>query len=1195
MRMNFRPIMSTIFSLLFVMAGVGVAVQAAAQPPARPAVSMSRQPQFFKAVQAVDVNEDGRLDLVGSTSSGDLQVALGAGDGTFASARSLGLQAHLLGFGDLNNDGHVDLIVEPLSILPGRGDGTFGAPRSVDATLAWSDDPEIVDRAVVADFNGDGRMDIATFDYTAVYIYPGRGDYTFDTRLGLSSPDGPNSIVAFDFNNDGRKDLAASTVSGTVDLFLNHGGLIFTASSLTVAFGTHDLAAGDFNGDGRQDLAVAVTQGNSTGFSQGSFHVALGNGDGTFQTPVAHPTNVRGAIRIAVGDFNHDGRADVATGNRSTINIDTDCTGWVYWDSVSIAPGAGNGTFGAVASFRLGSSNWLDERYQNTIQGLVAADVNGDGWTDLLTSPATILFSRAAAANRVPSVGAGPDQTIESGNTIRFDAAALDADYDWLDFQWRDPSGRALYAFDDVPGVPLFCSQPDPGTYTVTVSDRRGGSAAGSFDVYPPSSTDTSIYLQGPGWAGTLFTASPYTIEWSSRNLTGLASFRVLSSADNGRTWSVVPGCASLPATATSCVWSAPGPVTDNGLLQVEAFNSAGVRLGFDASGPFRIVAGRSTALPSGWTQADVGSVGAIGSATFDGGTFAVKGSGSDIWGTADEFHWAFTFTSGDFDLVARVVGVENINQWTKAGLMLRESVDARAVHASLFVTPTTVKGIAFQRRTVTGGASTSTAGPARTTPVWLRLSRAGNVVTAYYRTSPSATWTLVGTETFPALAYNLQAGLTVSSHVHGTLATATFDGVQVIPPDTHLPPGWSEEDIGAVGASGSAEATRSTARVTGSGADIWGTADEFHWAYRLASGDFSIETEVDSLENVNRWTKAGLMIRADSGAGAQHASVFATPTTEKGVAFQARRVAGGQSIQVGSAPIAAAPSGWLRLTRQGTLIRAYFRTAQTEPWRNLGQVDPSRPARHGQGRPGGVEPRRRHARYRAVLAPDHRTDPAMDDGADWRGCRVQLRQRNVLQRAESRRGHLGHVRCLHLCLHAVDRRRRDHGADQFRRPGGPVDESRGDVQGVAGARLAPRVHVVLRVQGDGGPVPGHDRWGERERRNLPEELAGRIRSRLLDPDVPAGGYLHRLLLDRRGDLAADRPGGRADAADDLRRPGRDQPQPFRRRLGVIRRCDGEAGRIRSDAGAAGTVSRPAGRWRAATSADNGPRWSPCC
>ena len=494
-------------------------------------------------------------------------------------------------------------------------------------------------------------------------------------------------------------------------------------------------------------------------------------------------------------------------------------------------------------------------------------------------------------------------------------------------------------SFEDVRGVPLFCAAENASTYTVTVTDRRGGMASDAMTVFPQNPDDAAIIVDRPGIDETLGTETPYTIRWSSRNLAGVASQRVRASADNGKTWSTIPGCANLPSTATQCGWNTPGPASEVARVQVEAFNSGGTRLAFDASERFRIVSGPSNALPFGWQANDVGSVGAAGSSAYDGSTFTVQGAGSDIWGTADEFHWAFTLMSGDFDLVARVKTVQNVNQWTKAGLMLREQLHPGARHASVFVTPTPVKGTAFQRRPTMSGASVHTAGPAITAPVWLRLARSGNQVTAYSRTSSSGAWTLIGTQTFSELSHGLQVGLAVSSHVHGTLATATFDNVQIIPPDTHLPPGWDEEDVGSVGAAGSAEATVSTARVTGSGADIWGTADEFHWAFRSATGDFSIEALVDSVENVNRWTKAGLMIRASSAAGSQHASIFATPTTERNVAFQGREVNDGISRQPNTPNFSVSPPVWLRLTRRGTNIDAYWRKEKTDPWGHIGTI----------------------------------------------------------------------------------------------------------------------------------------------------------------------------------------------------------------------------------------------------------------
>jgi hypothetical protein len=116
---------------------------------------------------------------------------------------------------------------------------------------------------------------------------------------------------------------------------------------------------------------------------------------------------------------------------------------------------------------------------------------------------------------------------------------------------------------------------------------------------------------------------------------------------------------------------------------------------------------------PGGWTSDDVGAVGAAGTTAYGGGGWTVEGSGADVWGTADEFRYVYRVVGGNFSITTRVASIENLDRWVKAGLMSRESLSPGSRHVSLFATPRTERGIAFQRRRQTDGISVHTAGPA--------------------------------------------------------------------------------------------------------------------------------------------------------------------------------------------------------------------------------------------------------------------------------------------------------------------------------------------------------------------------------------------------------------------------------------------------------------------------------------------------
>ena len=118
--------------------------------------------------------------------------------------------------------------------------------------------------------------------------------------------------------------------------------------------------------------------------------------------------------------------------------------------------------------------------------------------------------------------------------------------------------------------------------------------------------------------------------------------------------------------------------------------------------------------VPSGWSARDIGSVGASGSASGSNGSFTLRGAGADIWGSADGFQFAYRSLTGDGEIITRVAGVDYLHAWSKAGVMMRESLSAGARHAFMFASAG--KGLAFQRRVWSDGSSSNTGAGGDTT-----------------------------------------------------------------------------------------------------------------------------------------------------------------------------------------------------------------------------------------------------------------------------------------------------------------------------------------------------------------------------------------------------------------------------------------------------------------------------------------------
>ena len=323
--------------------------------------------------------------------------------------------------------------------------------------------------------------------------------------------------------------------------------------------------------------------------------------------------------------------------------------------------------------------------------------------------------------------------------------------------------------------------------------------------------------------------------------------------------------------------------------------------------------------LPAPWANRDIGATGVAGSATESAGNFTVRGAGSDIWLSSDQFHFVYQPVTGDVDLRAYVAGLEHVDEWTKGGVMIRESLDPGSRHASTFVTP--LKGLAFQRRAATGGATTNTSGPMEAAPHWVRIVRSGNQFTSYV-SDDGAAWSLVGSETI-TMSSTVQVGLAVVSKSTSRTAMASFANVTVNGSGSTSPPpatAWANRDIGSPALAGRASVSAGTFSVTGGGADIWYGSDQFHYMYQPISGDVEIVARAVGLQYTDAWAKAGVMIRESLTATAAHA--FMLGSAGSGWAFQRRPTTGGQSVH--SPGATGAPPGWVKLVRAGSTFSAY-------------------------------------------------------------------------------------------------------------------------------------------------------------------------------------------------------------------------------------------------------------------------------
>jgi hypothetical protein len=369
-------------------------------------------------IVTADFNHDGKADVVALNSNNILSILLGSGNGSFAAwktiatlpANTASLAARMVA-GDFNGDGHQDvaLMASPgnlVKVFLGHGDGTFAAPVSIADGLPSAGD------MLTGDFNGDDKADIVVANGTSISVLLGKSGGTFQTAIvtktGLSSPTSLVLAVG-DVNRDSHLDIAANDTYGGTQVLLGTGTGHFSLKSV-FSFNQPPenmpttIAIADFTGDGKPDIAVAFGTDYPIWYL-GQACILPGYGDGTFnqntatcsRTPYTfgemHAGNLNGKQDLVfssdpmmvqfnngsgvmtssnygvgggpmvVGDFNGDGRQDIAVGVVGGVQV-----------VVNSAPGV---LRAPLAMYDIAGGTFTESMIMNT------TDFNGDGYADL--------------------------------------------------------------------------------------------------------------------------------------------------------------------------------------------------------------------------------------------------------------------------------------------------------------------------------------------------------------------------------------------------------------------------------------------------------------------------------------------------------------------------------------------------------------------------------------------------------------------------------------------------------------------------------------------------------------------------------------------------------------------------------------------------------------------------------------------
>ena len=313
-----------------------------------------------------------------------------------------------------------------------------------------------------------------------------------------------------------------------------------------------------------------------------------------------------------------------------------------------------------------------------------------------------------------------------------------------------------------------------------------------NVSIVAGASTTVTAILQD-GLEITQAPGAPYNLSCSAKSYRALdlewtdtakyeSGFKIERAAQQAGPWEVIDSTVANVTSYTNT------DLTDSATFyyRVRAFNTIGYSDYSNTAYGVGLVANKPIALNEMWTSLDLGLVGRASETVFQNDTFYIHAGDGDIWGTADAFQFVYTPWAGDAVIVAQVSNYEGVQGFTMAGLMMRESLDPDAAHASFLIIND--PGTIFRKRTATGAASTQVLNPKNNidAPYYLMLERKGNAFNGYHSPDGIA-WTLHESNTI-AMSQDIYIGMAATSHLAGENAMFEFTHVGASSEYTEMP-----------------------------------------------------------------------------------------------------------------------------------------------------------------------------------------------------------------------------------------------------------------------------------------------------------------------------------------------------------------------------------------------------------------------